>query len=59
VLARIPDEFGPGRPAETTYYETKRGAKVCDAGAINFGGTAERPVVSRILDNLCARLSKS
>jgi hypothetical protein len=58
VLARIPDEFGPGRPAEMTYYETKRGAKVFDAGAINFGGTAEWPVVSRILDNLWARLSK-
>jgi hypothetical protein len=58
VLARIPDEFGPGRPAEMTYYETKRGAKVFDAGAINFGGTAEWPVVSRMLDNLWARLSK-
>ena len=58
VLARIPDDFGPGRPAEMTYYETKRGAKVFGAGAINFGGTAEWPVVSRILDNLWARLSK-
>ena len=58
VLARIPDEFGPGRPAEMTYYETKRGAKVFDAGAINFGGTAEWPVVSRMLDNLWARLRR-
>ena len=58
VLARIPDEFGPGRPAEMTYYETRRGAKVFDAGAINFGGTAEWPVVSRMLDNLWARLTK-
>jgi hypothetical protein len=58
VLAKIPDEFGPGRPAEMTYYETKRGAKVFDAGAINFGGTAEWPVVSRMLSNLWARLSK-
>jgi hypothetical protein len=58
VLAKIPDEFGPGRPAEMTYYETRRGAKVFDAGAINFGGTAEWPVVSRMLDNLWARLSK-
>ena len=41
-----------------TYYETKRGAKVFDAGAINFGGTAEWPVVSRMLDNLWSRLSR-
>ena len=57
VLARIPDAFGQGRPAEMTYYETRRGAKVFDAGAINFGGTAEWPVVSKMLSNLWARLS--
>jgi len=55
VLATIPDIFGPGRSAEMTYYETKRGAKVFDAGTINFGrAAASRP----LLDNLRARLSR-
>jgi hypothetical protein len=58
VLARIPDIFGPGRSAEMTYYATKAGAKVFSAGVINFGGSAELPVVSRLLDNLWDRLSR-
>jgi N,N-dimethylformamidase beta subunit-like, C-terminal len=57
VLARIPDIFGPGRSAEMTYYSTPAGAKVFSAGVINFGGSAENPVVSRLLDNLWRRLS--
>jgi len=40
VLARIPNLLGPGRSAEMTYYETREGAKVFDAGAINFAATA-------------------
>jgi hypothetical protein len=58
VLARVPDVFGPGKSAEMTYYETPRGAKVFDAGTINFGGTAEFPPVPRLLENLWARLSR-
>jgi hypothetical protein len=58
VLARIPDIFGPGRSAEMTYYVTERGAKVFAAGAINFAGTAEWPVVSRLLANLWRQLSR-
>jgi hypothetical protein len=58
VLARVPDVFGPGKSAEMTYYETPGGAKVFDAGTINFGGTAEFPPVSRLLENLWARLSR-
>jgi len=35
-----------------TYYTTARGAKVFSAGAINFGGSAQLPVVSLLLTNL-------
>jgi hypothetical protein len=41
-----------------TYYETARGAKVFDAGVINFGGSAQQPVASRLLEALWARLSR-
>jgi hypothetical protein len=57
VLARIPDLLGPGLTAEMTYYETAAGAKVFDAGAINFAATATTPPVSTLLENLWARLS--
>ena len=57
VLAEIPDLFGPGFTAQMTYYETPTGAKVFAAGAIDFGGTALLPAVSRMLENLWARLS--
>ena len=56
-LARVPNVFGAGKTAEMTYYETPRGAKVFDAGTINFGGTAEFPIVSKLLSNLWARLA--
>jgi N,N-dimethylformamidase beta subunit-like, C-terminal len=58
ILAGARNLFGPGRSAEMTYYETPAGAKVFSAGAINFGGSAEWPVVSRLLDNLWRRLSR-
>jgi hypothetical protein len=58
ILADARDLFGPGRSAEMTYYETPAGAKVFSGGAINFGGSAEWPVVSRLLDNLWRRLSR-
>jgi hypothetical protein len=57
VLARIPDLLGPGKTAEMTYYETAGGAKVFDAGAINFASTATTAPVSQLLENLWARLS--
>jgi hypothetical protein len=58
VLAQARNLFGPGESAEMTYYRTPAGAKVFSAGAINFGGTAEFPVVSRMLQNLWRRLSR-
>jgi hypothetical protein len=58
VLARAPDLMGPNRDAEMTYYETPRGAKVFAAGALNFAASADEPAVSRLLENVWARLSR-
>jgi hypothetical protein len=55
VLATIRDAFGPGRTAEMTYYETAAGSRVFAAGALNFGGSAERWPVRQLLENLWAR----
>ena len=56
VLAAIPNELGPGKPAEMTIYRRGR-STVFDAGAINFGASAHWPAVSRLVDNLWSRLS--
>jgi hypothetical protein len=40
-----------------TYYETPAGAKVFDAGAINFAASATTPPVSTLLANLWTRLA--
>jgi hypothetical protein len=58
VLARIPRLIG-GHDAEMTYYETPAGAKVFAAGAINFAASIGNPAVSRLVDNLWARLARS
>ena len=57
VLARIADLLGTGRSAEMTYYETPAGAKVFAAGTLNFAASLGRPEVSRLVENLWARLS--
>jgi hypothetical protein len=59
ALARIHDIFGPGKSAEMTYYTTKAGAKVFSAGVMNFGGSAEWPVVSRLIENLWDELTRA
>jgi hypothetical protein len=56
VLAVIPGEFGPGKPAKMTIYRVGR-STVFDAGAFNFGASAHWPGVSRLVSNLWARLS--
>jgi N,N-dimethylformamidase beta subunit-like, C-terminal len=58
VLARIKDTFGPGKSAEMTYYTTRKGAKVFSASVINFGGSAQLPVVSLLLTNLWRHLRR-
>jgi hypothetical protein len=58
VLASIPDLMGVGRSAEMTYYETPPGAKVFAAGALNFAASIGDTKVSRLLENVWARLSR-
>jgi hypothetical protein len=57
VVAGIPNLFGPNISAEMSYYETAAGAKVFAAGTLDFGGSATYAPMSRILDNLWARLA--
>jgi hypothetical protein len=57
VLAQIPNLLGPGKTAQMTYYETPAGAKVFDAGAINFAASATTAPVSTLLENLWSRLA--
>jgi hypothetical protein len=56
VLAQIPNELGPGKPAEMTIY-TRGHSTVFDAGAINFGASAHWPALSRFFSNLWSHLS--
>jgi hypothetical protein len=56
IVATIPNIF-PGETADMTYYTTAAGAEVFDAGTIDFGGAAENPYVSTILNNLWAHMS--
>ncbi|MGB2874204.1 MAG: N,N-dimethylformamidase beta subunit family domain-containing protein [Gaiellaceae bacterium] len=56
VLARIPDAIG-SHDAEMTFYRTPAGAKVFDAGALDFAGSLGLPAVSRLVENLWARLA--
>ncbi len=58
VLARIANIFGPGESAEMTYYTTPAGAKVFDAGVINFGGTSLWPGIREMMLNLWKELSR-
>jgi len=58
LLARMPNAFGTGRPAEMTYYETKAGAHVFAAGGFTLGGLqSRRPEVSQFLENLWHKLT--
>ena len=51
------DVHGAGKTAQMTYYETRRGARVFAAGAFTLAGAALQPDVSRVLENLWARLA--
>jgi N,N-dimethylformamidase beta subunit-like protein len=56
VLAEIPNELGPGKPAEMTIY-TRGRSTVFDAGAINFEASAHWPALSGFFSNLWSHLS--
>jgi hypothetical protein len=58
VVARIADLMGPGRSAEMSYYETTAGARVFAAGVLNFAASIDAPEVSRLVDNVWARLAE-
>jgi len=57
VLAEIPDLLGPGVTAQMTYYETPRGAKVFDAGALDFVGSLLTFPVNHLVFNLWKHLA--
>jgi len=57
VLAEIPDLLGPGVTAQMTYYETPAGAKVFDAGALDFVGSVLTYPVNHLLFNLWRHLT--
>jgi hypothetical protein len=57
LLAEIRDLMGPERSAEMTYYETPAGARVFAAGVLNFAASIDDPQVSRLVDNVWARLT--
>lgn len=58
LLARMPNAFGTGRPAEMTYYETRAGARVFAAGGFTLGGLqGRRPEISQFLENVWNRLT--
>jgi hypothetical protein len=57
VLANIPDLYGPGRSAEMTMYRNDAGASVFASGSLNFGGSAQNPLTSALLENLWRRLT--
>jgi hypothetical protein len=57
VLARAPNAVG-SHEAEMTYYETPAGAKVFAGGALNFPASITDPAVSRLVENVWARLAR-
>jgi len=57
VVAVIPNIFGPGINAEMTYYETPAGARVFNAGTLDFAGSVLTAPVTRMLENLWSRMT--
>ena len=57
VVAVIPDIFGKGINAEMTYYETAAGARVFNAGALDFSGSVMAEPMRAMLSNLWAHMT--
>jgi hypothetical protein len=57
LVAAIPDIFGPGINAEMTYYETPAGARVFNAGALDFAGSVLTQPVTRMMENLWTHMT--
>jgi hypothetical protein len=56
ALAWIPNLIGE-HDAEMTYYETAAGARVFAAGVVNFAASITDPAVSRLVENVWAKLT--
>ena len=57
VVAEMVDIFGPGRTAQMAYYESRGGARVFSAGALDFGGSVTFWPMRRMLENVWRRLT--
>jgi hypothetical protein len=57
VLARVPNAIGK-HDAEMTYYESGSGARVYAAGTLDFTASIAEPAVSRLIQNVWARLAR-
>jgi hypothetical protein len=57
VVAEMVDIFGPGRTAQMAYYESRSGARVFSAGALDFGGSVTFWPMRRMLENVWRRLT--
>jgi len=58
VLAAAHGVVTAERVAEMTYYETPARAKVFAAGTLNFAASIDDPQVSRLIENVWAKLSQ-
>jgi hypothetical protein len=58
VLASAQGAVSATHAAEMTYYETPAGAKVFAAGTLNFAASIDDPQVSRLIENVWARLEQ-
>jgi N,N-dimethylformamidase beta subunit-like, C-terminal len=57
VVAEIPDIFGRRRTAEMVYYETRSGARVFSAGALDFCGSIGIYPMRLVFENVWRRLA--
>ncbi len=57
IVAVILNIFGPGINAEMTYYETPAGARVFNAGALDFSGSVMAEPMRTMLSNLWTHMT--
>jgi hypothetical protein len=59
IVAVIPNVFGPGINADMTYYETAAGARVFNAGTLDFSGSVMFEPMRTMLSNLWTHMASS
>jgi len=57
IVAVIPNVFGPGINADMTYYETAAGARVFNAGTLDFSGSVMFEPMRTMLSNLWTHMT--